>query len=59
MADKGIVTRRRGMPTEYEMKRTELAVIYEIRLIIDESEKETYTKDEIKNLLDQIAISRK
>lgn len=47
------------MPSESEMKRIDLAMIYEIRLIIDESEKETYTKDEIKDLLDQIAISKK
>lgn len=47
------------MPSENEIKRMDLAMIYELRLIISESEKENYTKSEILELLDQIAISKK
>lgn len=47
------------MPSETEIKRMDLAMLYELRLIFTESEKETYTKTEILELLDQIAISKK
>ncbi len=47
------------MPTESEMKRIDLAMLYELRLIINESEKDSYTKTEIMELLDQIAITKK
>lgn len=47
------------MPSETEIKRMDLAMLYELRLIFTESEKETYTKSEILELLDQIAISKK
>lgn len=47
------------MPTENEMKRMDLAMLYELRLILNESEKETYTKAELMELLDQIAITKK
>ena len=47
------------MPTENEMKRIELATLYELRLTISESEKTEYTKEEILQLLDQIAIIKK
>lgn len=47
------------MPTEAEMKKIELATLYELRLTISESEKTNYTKDEIVQLLDQIAIVKK
>lgn len=47
------------MPSENEMKRIDLAMLYELRLIFAESEKENYTKTEIMELLDQIAISKK
>ena len=47
------------MPSESEIKRMDLAMLYELRLIFTESEKETYTKAEITELLDQIAISKK
>ena len=44
------------MPSESEIKRMDLAMLYELRLIFNESEKETFTKAE---LLDQIAITKK
>lgn len=47
------------MPSESEMKRMDLAMLYELRLIFSESEKETFTKAEIMELLDQIAITKK
>ena len=47
------------MPSESEMKRMDLAMLYELRLIFSESEKETFTKTEIMELLDQIAITKK
>ena len=47
------------MPSESEMKRMDLALLYELRLIFNESDKETYTKQEIMDLLDQIAITKK
>lgn len=47
------------MPSETEIKRMDLAMLYELRLIFTEGEKENYTKAEIVALLDQIAISKK
>ena len=47
------------MPSESEMKRMDLAMLYELRLIFNESEKETLTKAEYMELLDQIAITKK
>lgn len=47
------------MPSEIEIKRMDLAMLYELRLIFTESEKQNYTKAEIVELLDQIAISKK
>lgn len=41
------------------MKRMDLAMLYELRLILNESDKETYTKAELMELLDQIAITKK
>ena len=43
------------MDGEIDKTAIELANIYEIRLQIDDSEKESYTKDEILKLLDDIA----
>ena len=48
-----------AVPTENEMKRMDLAMLYELRLILNESDKETYTKAELMELLDQIAITKK
>ena len=47
------------MPTESEMKKIELTTLYELRLTFSESEKAEYTKEEILQLLDQIAIVKK
>ena len=47
------------MPTESEMKKIELATLYELRLTFSESEKAEYTKEEILQLLDQIASVKK
>lgn len=47
------------MPTENEIKKIELATLYELRLTISESDKETYTKDEVLQFLDQIALVKK
>lgn len=47
------------MPSENEIKKIELATLYELRLTISEGEKKEYTKEEILELLDQIAIVKK
>lgn len=47
------------MPTESEVKRIELAILYELRLTFSESDKGEYTKEEILQLLDQIALIKK
>lgn len=41
-----------------EIKIVKDATIYEIRLILDSDEKETYTKEEILKLLDTIARAK-
>lgn len=48
-----------SMPTEMEMRKIELATLYELRLTISESDKQNYTKEEILQLLDQIAVVKK
>lgn len=47
------------MPIEAEMRKIELATLYELRLTISGSEKTDYTKEELLQLLDQIAIVKK
>ena len=47
------------MPTEKEIAKIELATLYELRLIVSEGEKKEYTKEEIVELLDKIAIAKK
>lgn len=47
------------MPTESEVKRIELAILYELRLTFSERDKGEYTKEEILQLLDQIALIKK
>ena len=44
--------------TEREMKTVKMSTLYELRLIVDGDEKETYTKDEILVLLDTIARAK-
>ncbi|MBQ4346928.1 MAG: hypothetical protein IJC39_00570 [Firmicutes bacterium] len=46
------------MPTEKEIKRIELSTVYELRLQIDDSEKTTFTKEEILQILDQYARTK-
>ena len=46
------------MPTEKEIKIVEKATIYELRLIFDRGEKENYSKQEIVELLDKIAMAK-
>lgn len=43
------------MPTEKEIKRIELATVYEIRLMLDADDKTEYSKDELFQILDQYA----
>lgn len=47
------------MSPDEMIARCSLAMLYEIRLILNESNKETYTKEELMELLDQIAITKK
>ena len=47
------------MPTEKDYKIIEKATIYDLRLLFSSGEKETYTKEEIVELLDKIAIANK
>lgn len=47
------------MPSEDELKKIELATLYELRLTISESDKTDYTKEELLRLLDQIAVVKK
>ncbi len=44
--------------TEKERRDTKMSTLYEIRLMVDADEKETYTKDEILKLLDTIARAK-
>lgn len=44
--------------TEEEHRDTKMSTLYEIRLMVDADEKETYTKDEILKLLDTIARAK-
>ena len=43
---------------ERERKDTMMSTLYEIRLMVDADEKDTYTKEEILNLLDTIARAK-
>ncbi|MCM1387332.1 MAG: hypothetical protein NC231_08400 [Bacillus sp. (in: Bacteria)] len=44
--------------TEKERKDTMMSTLYEVRLMVDADEKETYTKAEILKLLDTIARAK-
>lgn len=44
--------------TEKERKDTQKALLYDLRLIFSHGEKETYTKEEIVELLDKIAMAK-
>lgn len=43
--------------TEKERQDTKMATLYELRLIFTNGEKRKYTKEEIVELLDRIALS--
>lgn len=47
------------MPSEKEIQQVKLATLYELRLTITESQKGTYTQEELVQLLDQIAVAMK
>ena len=44
--------------TEKERKDVKMAVLYELRLILDSEEKETFKKDELLKMLDTIARAK-
>lgn len=44
--------------TEKEMQTVKMSTLYQLRLIIANGEKEEYTKDEIVELLDKIAMAK-
>ena len=46
------------MGTEKERKDTQMATIYELRLIFSGGEKEQYSREEILELLDKIALAK-
>ncbi len=46
------------MGTEKDRRDTKMATIYELRLIFSGGEKEQYSKEEIVELLDKIAIAK-
>lgn len=43
------------MPTEKEMKKIELATVYELRLLLTSDDKNQYSKEELLQILDQYA----
>ncbi len=47
------------MPIEKEIAKIELATLYELRLIFSEGERQDYTRDEILEMLDKIAVAKK
>ena len=46
------------MPTEKEIKRIELATIYELRLLLADQDKENFTAEELNELLDNFAKAK-
>lgn len=46
------------MSHEKERKDTQMATIYELRLIFSGGEKDQYSRDEIVELLDKIALAK-
>lgn len=44
--------------TEKEMQSVKMSTLYELRLIFTTGDKKEYTKEEIVELLDKIAISK-
>jgi len=48
-----------GLPSEKGIRIVELAALYELRLTISEGTKTEYTREELLELLDQIAAAKK
>ncbi len=46
------------MPTEKDYKMIEKATLYDLRLLFSTGEKDTYTREEIVELLDKIALAK-
>lgn len=46
------------MPTAEEMKVVAKATLYDLRLIITNGEKDNYTREELVELLDKIALAK-
>jgi len=46
------------MPMEKDYKMIEKATLYDLRLIFTTGEKDTYTREEIVELLDKIALAK-
>lgn len=46
------------MSTEKDRRDTQMATLYELRLIFSGGEKEQYSREEIVELLDKIAIAK-
>lgn len=46
------------MPTQEEIKIVTKATLYDLRLIFTNGEKDQYTREEIVELLDKIAIAK-
>ncbi len=44
--------------TDKERNDSQKALLYDLRLLIDSTEKENYTKQEVKSFLDQIARAK-
>ena len=44
--------------TDKERKDTQKALLYDLRILFSTGDKETYTKEEIVQLLDKIAIAK-
>ena len=44
--------------TDKEQKYVKMTTIYELRLLIDDNEKENYTKEELLKLLDSVARAK-
>ena len=44
--------------TEKERKDTKMATLYELRLLFTQGEKDEYTREEIVEILDKIAIAK-
>ncbi len=48
----------RVLPTEKDYKTIEKAMLYDLRLIFSTGEKEQYTREEIVELLDKLALAK-